>query len=210
MTAKLATLLLLTAFAHTPRGQPGRCEMGGNTAAQDAGVFAWLPEPLTPRAARRCSCVLVGNSVDAAQARASAVFLGRVDSVEVVPDARDRREASAAGAARRHIRARFRVRAAWPGGRVDSLATIGPRPGPAGERPRTPVLTDSLVWVTTPAGGPSCGFGFARGGEYLVYADGPLTDLGTTKCSRTRRVGRAGGDLKRLGQPAVDRRNSPR
>ena len=210
MTAKLATLLLLTAFAHTSRGQPGRCEMGGNTAAQGAGAFASRPEPFTGRAVRRCSCVLVGNSVDEAQARASAVFLGRVDSVEAVPDARASRDASAARAAPRLIRVRFRVRAVWPGGRGDSLATTGPRPVLAGERPRTPVLTDSLVWVTTPGSGPSCGFGFDRGGEYLVYADGPLTDLGTTKCSRTRRVGRARGDLKRLGQPAVDRRNPPR
>jgi hypothetical protein len=188
-----AALPLLLVFTNTRERGPTHCFAGRDVGYLNAGV-----------ASPACSCVFVGNSVGEARALFSAVFVGRVDSVERVTST------SGSGDRTPLVRARLRVLAAWPGAVPDSLS--------AGRRPETaitgrgpaPVLADSVVWVTTPDSGPSCGFHFKRGAEYLVYADGPHTDLWTTKCSRTRRLGRARADLERLGQPSIDRRNGYR
>jgi hypothetical protein len=58
----------------------------------------------------------------------------------------------------------------------------------------TPTLT-----VTTPRSGASCGFPFAKGDEYLVYASAGGTGLSVSLCSRTKRVAEAAEDLKELG-----------
>lgn len=149
-------------------------------------LFATLADCPSPM----CSCTSRGNTVEGARAMASAVFIGRVDSVERFADTV---RIGGTGYPRPQLRARLRVLAAWPEPVPDSLALV---------------LADSVVWVTTAASGPACGFDFDRGKEYLVYAHGPHTDLWTTKCSRTRRLGRARKDLEQLGPPAIDRRES--
>jgi hypothetical protein len=146
--------------------------------------------------------VYVGNSVADARGRSSAVFVGRVDSVERVGHMIERSDTTWSVPV---LRVRLQVLAAWPAALPDSLAAADDRDMGITERDAARVLADSLVWVTTPDSGPSCGFHFKRGAEYLVYADGPHTDLWTTKCSRTRSLGRARGDVRRLGTPSVDR-----
>lgn len=188
---RLPTLTLLLVLATTPERAPGTCVARWNVGHPTGGG--------TPPT---CSCVSVGNSVAEARARSSAVFIGRVDSLETVASPRGSGDTTWSPPL---VRARLRVVAAWPGARADSLAAARHPDGAAAGRGRAATLADSLVWVTTPDSGPSCGFHFKRGAEYLVYANGPHTDLWTTKCSRTRRLGRARGDLERLGPPLVDR-----
>ena len=147
--------------------------------------------------ASRCSCV-PPPPPGTAQARATAVFLGVVDSIVGGRAAFHGGESKFAAR-----RVRFRVHAAWPSGQPDSLA-IARGEGAPGEL--GPALPDSVVWITTGIGGGDCGYQFMAGGAYLVYAVGPTTDLRTGICQRTRPQLSASEDLRALGQPTVDRR----
>lgn len=62
-----------------------------------------------------------------------------------------------------------------------------------GDTPRTQVVTSKS--------GASCGFHFAVGERYLVYAHGKAAPLEASLCSRTRDAKRAvaDGDIKDLG-----------
>ena len=55
------------------------------------------------------------------------------------------------------------------------------------------------VSVTTARDGASCGFTFAKGEEYLVYASAVRAGLHVSLCSRTRRLANAADDVKALG-----------
>ena len=60
-------------------------------------------------------------------------------------------------------------------------------------------VTETTV-VTTCSNGACCGFGFAEGESYLIYAFKPANaDFSANMCSRTKRLADAGDDLKELG-----------
>jgi hypothetical protein len=67
---------------------------------------------------------------------------------------------------------------------------------------------DDTIEVYTGSGGGDCGFGFARGKSYLVYAHRETTgQLATGICSRTREVTRgAQGEIKELRELAHEPR----
>jgi hypothetical protein len=56
------------------------------------------------------------------------------------------------------------------------------------------------VIVRTAVAGATCGYAFARGARYLVYADGTRDALSVQSCSRTRVVSEASEDLAALGE----------
>lgn len=57
-----------------------------------------------------------------------------------------------------------------------------------------------VVSVFTSSGSASCGYGFKKGRTYLVYTGGsPQGQLSTSICSRTKRLNKAGDDLRVLG-----------
>ena len=58
---------------------------------------------------------------------------------------------------------------------------------------RVPVLA-----VETHAHGPTCGYPFQEGVQYVVYAYGEEDALETTSCSRTSVAGQPGSDLEIL------------
>ena len=58
----------------------------------------------------------------------------------------------------------------------------------------------STLLATTARSGASCGYGFERGQEYLVYARGTETELEVSLCSRTQPLSAADEDLAVLGQ----------
>jgi hypothetical protein len=64
------------------------------------------------------------------------------------------------------------------------------------------------VTVTTASSGPACGYDFVPGDTYLVYANGRFGMFGTSICTRTTELARAGEDLAALGPPALDRREN--
>ncbi len=61
----------------------------------------------------------------------------------------------------------------------------------------------SPLVVTTTADGAACGYQFAPGGEYIVYAYAQDGGLATSLCSRTQPAANAGDDLALLGEGAV-------
>lgn len=80
-----------------------------------------------------------------------------------------------------------------------------------GERHKTVTMVATKGWkgikgrdvvVSTSASSASCGFGFAKDMEYLVYAR--ADDKGNytvTLCSRSKSLAAAGEDIKELGKP---------
>ena len=60
------------------------------------------------------------------------------------------------------------------------------------------------VSVFTSAHSSACGYGFKKGERYLVYAGSNRDErLITSICSRTRRMNKAGDDLRELGEGKV-------
>ena len=123
-----------------------------------------------------CSCVGAVTPADALQ-RADAVFSGRVVSVREV--------VLSDGEPLRRWTQRavtLKVDRAWKG------------------------LESDLVTVVTGMGGGDCGYTFARGRRYLVYANGLGEErqgaLSTGICDRTRPLAQAAEDLRVLGTPA--------
>lgn len=107
------------------------------------------------------------GSPSEALTQSRAVFAGKVVSIR---DANSR--AITAGSAYRIV-AEFKVYSIWKGPNYET------------------------IYVTTNVSGASCGVGFARGGEYLVYSwDG----YGASLCSRTRPLRFAQEDLDELGE----------
>jgi len=90
-------------------------------------------------------------------------------------------------------------------GRVTALAGAVDSGGPD---PVQATFAVTRVWkgagqptvvVVTPASSASCGFAFAQGQEYLVYASEIEGRLQTIVCSRTAPIAAAGEDLAALG-----------
>jgi hypothetical protein len=65
--------------------------------------------------------------------------------------------------------------------------------------------TSERVFVRTGSGGGDCGYAFALGGLYLVYAHGDRDTLNTGICMRTRPWTSAYEDSVALGAPKFDR-----
>ena len=57
--------------------------------------------------------------------------------------------------------------------------------------------------INTARSGSSCGYTFEKGGEYIVYADGPENNLSVSLCSRTQPLTTAENDLAVLGGGAA-------
>ena len=66
-----------------------------------------------------------------------------------------------------------------------------------------------ILVVTTERSGASCGYEFASGQEYLVYARGVASNLETGLCSRTRPLAAAAEDLTALGAGSIPAADSP-
>lgn len=117
-----------------------------------------------------------GRSPKEALARADAVFTGRVESIEVIPDDQAERKYRWA-----RTKVTFRLMQSWKG---------------------APALH---IDVYTGLGSNDCGYPFVRGSNYLVYADRMMgegvstTKLSTTLCDRTREYSKAREDLHALG-----------
>jgi len=122
-----------------------------------------------------CSCVEGTTPTELAE-KVDAVFSGRVVSFEDAEvDTKYGRETQR--------RAVVAVDAVWKG--LDDVDEIA----------------HEEVEVFTGRGGGDCGFRFAVGHEYLVYADDIDDRLRTTICARTRLLSLAGPDLRELGDP---------
>ena len=67
----------------------------------------------------------------------------------------------------------------------------------------------STLLATTARSGASCGYGFERGQEYLVYARGTETELEVSLCSRTQPLSAADEDLAVLGQGNIPTAEAP-
>ena len=59
----------------------------------------------------------------------------------------------------------------------------------------------ATVVVRTGLSDADCGVQFEVGSDWLVYAGGPLDDLGASLCSRTQPLEKAAYDLEQLGNP---------
>lgn len=57
--------------------------------------------------------------------------------------------------------------------------------------------------VISTAGGENCGYNFAVGRSYLVYAQSVGTDLVTSACSRTKLISEAESEIKAMGIGAI-------
>jgi hypothetical protein len=64
-------------------------------------------------------------------------------------------------------------------------------------------IESETVDVLTPSDGAACGYTFAQGGSYLVYASADSGGLHVISCSRTRPIPEAGEDLALLGMGAT-------
>ena len=64
-------------------------------------------------------------------------------------------------------------------------------------------VSQTTTTITTARSGSSCGYTFEKGGEYIVYADGPKNNLSVSLCSRTQPLATAGDDLAVLGVGAA-------
>jgi hypothetical protein len=124
--------------------------------------------------AHACAC-LPKPSVKQALKQSTAVFSGRVNSIQKNPGA-----GNPCGCLDCCLKVEFQVERIWKGsnGRV--------------------------IVVTTGTGDTDCGFYFEIGESYLVYAlKGSHTLLSTDTCSRTKKLTSANGDIKRLKKPQV-------
>jgi len=122
-----------------------------------------------------CSCAASGPPCQSAF-QADAIFVGTVASITALPD--DDLPLLRPGEARipRTLHVEF--------------ADVQPYRG----------LQSTTATVFTAGSGPSCGYAFKTGERYLVYATRQAggTGLVTGICSRTRRIGDAGEDLRFL------------
>lgn len=98
-------------------------------------------------------------------------------------------------------------------GKVQKVELVDDKSAGGGFRFNRVTLAVSQSWkgtnaavlvITTAADSAACGFPFAAGKEYLVYAhessrSPKLKELGTGLCSRTRELAQAAEDLKALG-----------
>ena len=160
------------------------------------GPATWSPCRVAAASPARCSCV-VGDDPQLSRAFSAAVFLGVADSVSISSE-----HAAGESGPFPGVQVRFHVLAAW---------SSGPRPKVPGEPDslagmRYPALPDSITILGTGHGAGDCGYPFAVGETYLVYARYLGPRLYTTICSRTRLLAQAGADLRALGAPEVDRR----
>jgi hypothetical protein len=55
--------------------------------------------------------------------------------------------------------------------------------------------------VSTPSGGPACGYSFKEGQEYLVYAEGKKMKVNS--CDETTPLSNASADIQALGNGAT-------
>ena len=69
---------------------------------------------------------------------------------------------------------------------------------------------DEQVTLHTNAQGSMCGYAFAKGASYLVYAEQDGAQLSVSACSRTRPLADAGEDLIALGAGATPVRIAPK
>ena len=127
---------------------------------------------LIPATAEACSCL--EPPFGSAFKGSGAVFVGRADSVQIVPSPWPK---PAEGP---RVRATFSVLCSWK--------------GPQAER---------TVRVYTGVDDGMCGFKFSKGETYLVYAreDPEHHLLGTSICSRTTLFRRSGDDVDSLRGP---------
>ena len=154
------------------------------------------------RSRRRCDCVTPPAPREA-QAQATAVFLGVVDSV-----APARLPFPGAAGTYEGYRVQFRVLATWAAGRGPGSPTKRV-PATGREASRAPyrvARSDTVLAVGTGMGGGDCGFAFRRGETYLVYASGAPDALLTGICQRTRGGPDVDAEMAALGPPGVDRR----
>ena len=120
-----------------------------------------------------CSCAEPGSPIEALETSA-AVFVGRVVSIE---GAFDPDEAPYSPEDRTTVG--FEVDGVWKG------------------------VVHERMYVTTRPDGASCGFAFAEGEEYVVYAhDSAEVDggYGVYRCSRTALLSQAQADIDALGE----------
>jgi hypothetical protein len=118
--------------------------------------------------AQACKCML--PPVEAAREDSTAVFEGRVLSIEDVPPAKD---------------------APGIGEKVVTLAVVRTWKG---------LERDERITVSTNAESAACGYNFAKDTSYLVYArSGEDTKLNVSSCSRTKPLADAAEDLQVLG-----------
>jgi hypothetical protein len=177
-------LLALLAFIAGDLEADGRCDADMVAPAAAFAICSCL-RPVDPAVSRRFS---------------DAVFVGVVDSVTASVE---QPPYAVPGIPAR--RAWFRVLAAWTTDRSEPRrAEAVDSASPLGLRSLRPALADSVAVVGTGGGGGDCGYGFAAGEIYLVYAFERAGRLYTTICTRTRLVRDAAEDLASLGPPSVD------
>lgn len=70
-------------------------------------------------------------------------------------------------------------------------------------------IESPTVTVTTANNSAACGFAFAEGESYLLYADALEGALHVNICSRSRDIAGAGEDLAALGAPAYQPGSAP-
>lgn len=93
------------------------------------------------------------------------------------------------------------------------LEIVEPQPGQTGPANQRRVrlqavrswkgLESEAVELSTAAESAACGFNFAQGQSYLVYAYADEGKLRVTSCSRTRLMAEAGEDLQTMGMGAT-------
>ena len=128
---------------------------------------------VSPETAHACKCAPPGTPSEELE-KAAAVFAGRVVSIQHSYDPN-----ATPVSPRDHTTVGFRVSAVWKGAVHENM------------------------YITTPPTGGSCGFTFAEGEEYIVYAyHGGYGDGGYTTgiCSRTALLSQAQVDIDALGE----------
>jgi len=147
------------------------------------GLAVWLALAAAPPV-HACSCMAPGPSGVELE-KADAVFLGRVVAVET----REREVREIRSFFSQH-HVTFELEKVWKGCEEGETVT-----------------------VTTASDGAACGYGFAEGESYLVYAyavgrdaeggtdAGDAPQLTTNLCTRNAPRERAGEDLEALGEP---------
>ncbi len=135
---------------------------------------------LLPVAASACSCASLPDP-ETALDQASAVFVGRVIALELVPAEGVDPQMSFVP---EDLIATFVVSSMWK------------YPGD------TPMSEDSMrISVRTAFTCCACGYLFTLGDTYLVYANGENDQLRTSICTRTALYDETGEDLSTLGEP---------
>ena len=115
-----------------------------------------------------CSCIWPPQLPVPSAASANSVFSGRVISITSVTK-------EDFGFQFNELQVRFQVSDVYKGNALDSE-----------------------VVVTTSDGGASCGYSFAMGQSYLVYAFGEESDLRTGSCSRTQSLNTGISDISAI------------